>query len=111
MFDKRKIVALAFSVIFMMPNFIGLSHIFFHQHEHHICKAIGEKHFHKLQKKCCDNISVQNTSYFVNTTYCKKFDAIVFKKHTAQKPDNNNIVFIASRSSRAPPTISSYSFS
>ena len=86
----------------MMPIFSSIAHIFSHEHEHKICKAVGEKHLHKQAKKCCD-ITAHQITFFVENLSFKLLKDLVLFKIISKKPYENNIVFISKRGSRAPP--------
>lgn len=53
MIKKLKyIVSISLVFIFMMPMFVKLFDSHFHHHEHFVCSAEKESHFHEHYEKC-----------------------------------------------------------
>ena len=44
----KNIVSLLFLIAFLLPSVVKLEH----HHEHFICKAKNEKHYHEFHEKC-----------------------------------------------------------
>jgi len=50
--NKKNIIPVLLIVVFLLPTTIKLIDGFFHHHDHFICTAKNEKHFHKHHEKC-----------------------------------------------------------
>ena len=103
MFVRKNIITAALLAILTLPNILSVVHIFSHEHKHEICNAVGEKHFHKLSKKCCDIVAQQTTSAILQFNSYDLQKAVFYAKIETQKPNTSSLVFIKLRLSRAPP--------
>lgn len=86
----------------MTPISIQIVHEF-QNHEHSICKAIGEQHIHQLDNDC-DEYHKQLTSFSIDFT--SNFDVIPTHFYTTiyiDKPQTIKEVYRSKKSSRAPP--------
>ncbi len=50
--NKKNIISVLLVVVFFLPMTIKLIDGFFHHHDHFICTAKNEQHFHKHHEKC-----------------------------------------------------------
>lgn len=99
----KKYIAFSLIVVFMMPTVVGVHHILEDGHEHSICHAKTEKHFHKLADRCCDlELSQWVSADIVGIPYLPSVVQPLFKK-IFQKPCGTETQALFRALGRAPP--------
>jgi len=100
----KNIISLTLVFIFMTPMTIKLVDGFFHHHDHFICTAKNEKHFHEHHEKC--PIPSFELSFF---SFEKHIQTTQKHFYRLELNDNYNFVYCCNNSKysfllRAPPT-------
>jgi len=97
----KNIVSLLFLIAFLMPSVLKLEH----HHEHFICKAKNEKHYHEFHDKC-------NICNFEFTVFLSDIEDIDLQKDNPIDRYADNYVFLSDYNLsqysfllRAPPCV------
>ena len=99
----KNIISLTLVFILMFPMTIKLLDGFFHHHDHFLCTAKNEKHFHEHHKKC-PILDFELTLFLVE----KHIPTTQKHQYSVELKDNYNFVYCCNNSKysfllRAPP--------
>lgn len=104
MLNIKKHITIVFVFVLFIPSTIQVLHAF-ENHEHTVCKSVGEHHIHKQELDCSElHFPFKTFSAYTSSTL-EVIPEHFYNSNFDVQPQQIKVVYISKKSSRAPPVI------